>query len=255
MTNEQKKAEFEAPERFDWRQTSAIAKKDGSFDIDNNTVERAVLADKIALLNILDSMILSIYKRALREASKYFAEYKKYQRTEFATFLRPRIRLRPDSHTCELSWVRLIILQKNASAEDILKYKTKKFSTSGGQSKRIVQRNGQTMTQTIHYKYIKRTKEFSYSPAIFLDQAGWAQREGARLEQCFILLRQQLKEIADIRRKVLIRMHSLDTKFFDLSILTTEDREDLGRLKDYKTSLNISPDMEDEDEADLAEEE
>ena len=250
MTSEQKEVEFEAPNQIDWRKTSAIAKKDGSFDIDNSAVERAVLADKIALLNILDSMILSIYKRALREASKYFAEYKKYQRTEFATFLRPRIRLRPDSHTCELSWVRLIILQKNASAEDILKYKTKKFSTSGGQSKRIVHRKGQTMTQTIHYQYIKKTKEFAYSPTIFLEQAGWAQREGARLEQCFMLLRQQIKEIADIRRKVLIRMHSLDTKFFFLCILAEEDREDLGKLKDYKTSLNILPDEEDESEAD-----
>lgn len=161
-----------------WSEVSEKPNKEGDFELSNNAIEEAVMADKIALLRIIDGMILSIYKR--------------------------------------------------------------------GQGKRIVKKHGQQVTQTIKYIYIKKSTDFSYRPGIFLHQPGWVQREGTHLEQCFTLLRQQLKELSDLRRRILVRMFLLDKKFFDNSRLSEPNRPDLGKPKEYDTMMAGIPEGDDE---------
>lgn len=229
-----------------WSEVSEKPNREGEFDLSNNAIEEAVMADKIALLRIIDGMILSIYKRAMRESAKYFSEYKKFLGTEFTTNLRPRIRYRPEGHTCDLSWVKVTVKVSPATAEDITKYGIGKFSSVRGQGKRIVKKHGQQVTQTIKYIYIKKSTDFSYRPGIFLHQPGWVQREGTHLEQCFTLLRQQLKELSDLRRRILVRMFLLDKKFFDNSRLSEPNRPDLGKPKEYDTMMAAVPEDDDE---------
>ena len=55
-----------------WSEVSEKPSREGEFDLSNNAIEEAVMADKIALLRIIDGMIHSIYKRAkLRKFSAH----------------------------------------------------------------------------------------------------------------------------------------------------------------------------------------
>ena len=228
---------MKTPRKIVWGVLSEDPLPDGSFEIDNTRLEEAAIADKLAVLEALDSMMVSIYKRAKREAASYYANYSQWQKTDYSTTLRPRIRLRPDCGV-ELSWVKLGIEEKPATPADIEHYgNSKKFTSQEGQGKRIVYHKHEPYLQTIHFRHIRKGAGDSYPAGLFKhNQPSWVQIMGTRLEECLTVLRKQAEEIREIRRKLLTRMHNLDTKYFDISRLSERERLDLGKPSDYRNT-------------------
>lgn len=84
---------------------------------------------------------------------------------------------------------------------------------------------------------------------MFNKESAWVRAEGYRLEQCFSLLRAETEVITEMRRKLNI-LHSLDRKYFDLSVLSTLDFSSMGRPADCIVSAATLLNAQDDDNDD-----